>query len=337
MSRKKVLFVGSFLSNSKATKPIAEKIQPLLSDVYEIDITSRKKNKVLRLLEILWHVLTGKHTIIITDVFSGQAILISYLVVMVARCFTKKRVVANLRGGRLVHFYNEGNQRLTYILKNVHTIISPSQYLSTSFNQLGFKVNILPNFINLDQFRYQSPSEQNISLLWVRAFIRTYNPEIAVEIVNRLKNKYPDIRLTMVGPDDGLMTSCKELAIKYNLTEQITFTGPVRNEELPSFYHSHNIFLNTTSYESFGVAIMEAAACGIPVVSNNVGEIPFLWKNGENIMLINNNSVEEFCEAIIKLTEGKQLNNTISINARKRAENFSWPAIRKEWINLLGE
>lgn len=82
---------------------------------------------------------------------------------------------------------------------------------------------------------------------------------------------------------------------------------------------------------------MEAAACGIPVVSNNVGEIPFLWKNGENIMLINNNSVEEFCEAIIKLTEGKQLNNTISINARKRAENFSWPAIRKEWINLLGE
>jgi glycosyltransferase involved in cell wall biosynthesis len=77
----------------------------------------------------------------------------------------------------------------------------------------------------------------------------------------------------------------KTWLLNWALLEKITFTGPINNTELPAYYSSHSVFLNTTSYESFGMAVLEAAACGIPTVSTPVGEIPLLWKAGEEIML----------------------------------------------------
>ena len=84
--------------------------------------------------------------------------------------------------------------------------------------------------------------------------------------------------------------------LNLNLSNNIKILGPISNKKLSYYYQRHNVFINTTSYESFGTALIEAASCGIPIVSTNVGEIPLNWTNEKDILL-----VENFSEIELKI------------------------------------
>jgi glycosyltransferase involved in cell wall biosynthesis len=139
----------------------------------------------------------------------------------------------------------------------------------------------------------------------------------------------------MVGPDKGLLSEVRDFAIKSKVEQYITFSGGVPNNELYKYYQTHAVYLNTTSYESFGVAVVEAALCGIPMVSNHVGEIPLLWEDKDNILLVNNNNIDEYVKHVVSLFENKALAESISISARKNAEKFDWSLIKKSWLSIL--
>ncbi|MBE0653253.1 MAG: glycosyltransferase family 4 protein [Bacteroidales bacterium] len=109
------------------------------------------------------------------------------------------------------------------------------------------------------------------------------------------------------------------------------------NDKLYSYYHSHDVFLNTTSYESFGVAVLEAASCGIPVVTTNVGEIPFLWRHGQEILMAENLIPSKFADEIFKIFSDPSLADILSKNARKKAEEFDWELIRDKWLRLFSD
>jgi SAM-dependent methyltransferase len=85
-----------------------------------------------------------------------------------------------------------------------------------------------------------------------------------------LKKNFPQISLTMIGPDKGILNEILLMIKELGLESNIKIIGPISNQELFKYYQSHSVYLNTTSYESFGVALVEAAACGIPIVSTNV-------------------------------------------------------------------
>ena len=128
--------------------------------------------------------------------------------------------------------------------------------------------------------------------------------------------------------------------IRYEKIVWKTFVGGVPNNELSNYFHDHDVFLNTTYYESFGMAVMEAAASGIPIVSTSVGEIPFLWKNKEQILLAEEITPESFVLEIKKIFKSNELSQFLSKNARKNAERYDWGIIRKKWectISSLGK
>ena len=176
---------------------------------------------------------------------------------------------------------------------------------------------------------------QQYSLLCVRAFNSIYNPEVAIIILHRLIQNFPYASLTMVGPDKGELSKVKSLAKEFGLTDKVIFTGPIKNHQLHKYYQTHQVYINTTSYESFGVAVMEAAACGIPTVSNKVGEIPYIWQNEKNILLVNCNNIEEYVKHITTIFENKKLSEDLSKNALKKAEEFSWEKIKPNWISII--
>ena len=144
----------------------------------------------------------------------------------------------------------------------------------------------MPNSIDLEKFPFKRDTVKKHSLLWVRAFTNIYNPEIPVRILHELRKLFPDVYLTMVGPDKGTLREVEALINRLDLEDHINITGPIPNEELRKYYQSHSVYLNTTSFESFGVAVLEAASCGMPIVSNSVGEIPLIWEDGKNILLV---------------------------------------------------
>jgi glycosyltransferase involved in cell wall biosynthesis len=140
----------------------------------------------------------------------------------------------------------------------------------------------------------------------------------------------------MVGKDQGSKEKCINMAKRNNLTQNINFPGYINNHELITFYNSHEVFLNTTRYESFGVSLIEAAACGIPIVSTSVGEIPYIWEHKKNIIL-SERDPQAIAEAITLLLDNKELRDTISISAMEKVQQYTWNTIGPKWINIIKE
>lgn len=239
-----------------------------------------------------------------------------------------------LRGGNLANAYEEKREFMKKVFSRADCIYSPSQYLSDEFNQRGYSVTYLPNFIDLTHF-YSSERTPKDKLIWVRSFKHIYNPVVAIQVLASLRKRGMSCTLTMVGPDDGLMEDCKKKATTLGLDDVITFTGPLPNEHLPELYRSHGIYLNTTSYESFGNALLEAAACGLIPISNAVGEIPFMWKDGENIFLVKENNVEEYVNKISLLMKDEALFLSMSLAAQQNSKAYDWSVMKPKWISLL--
>ena len=337
--KKTVLFVGSFLSKNKGTKGISEKMGPFIEADYNLCYASRKVNKVLRLIDVLWCILSKRYDVVHSDVFSGQAFWVSDVARRIARLRNKK-LILNIRGGRFLEYLCESSLRLRVFRSWVHSgtiLISPSHFLAEGLKEkFGISVKVVPNFIDLQKFPYDSSERKGFQLLWVRAFNSGYRPEIAVDALKHVRAKYPKATLTMVGPDKGTFSSTKELVGTHDLTDWVTFTGPVPNTELKDFFHSHDVYLNTTTYESFGQAVFEAAACGIPIVSTKVGELPFVWKNEEDIIFCEQQTGASLCDAILRVFDDRGSMAECQRKARELAEKYTWKNVRKAWTELLG-
>lgn len=242
-----------------------------------------------------------------------------------------------LRGGALPEYYETNTIRCTTTLLRAHKILSPSKFLQKYFEDKGFVIRYLPNSINLKQFSFNRDNVKGHSLLWIRAFTDIYNPDVPVRILYELRKQFPEASLTMVGPDKGTLTETKALIRQLDLEDKIKITGPIPNEELEFYYQSHNVYLNTTSFESFGVAVLEAASCGIPIVSNTVGEIPLIWKGGESILLVEENDISEYCKQIINLFTDEDFSKSVARAAKVTSEKFGSTQIEQEWVNILSD
>lgn len=333
----KILFVGSFLSRSTGTKSVSEKLQILMQPFgVEILLFSKKKNQILRMFDIILAILFKGYDFAHIDVFSGRAFFITEVAARLL-ILKNKKLILNLRGGKLPEFHKDNSNRIKKVFLKADRIITPSNYLKFYFQDHGYAVEYLPNFIELEKFPYKNKREWSHTFLWIRAFAKIYNPVLAIETLHLLKNKYPDIILTMIGPDKGSLSTIKILIKKYNLEENINIVGPVQNKELINYYQSHSVYLNTTNYESFGVAVLEAAACGIPIVSTKVGELPYLWEHNQEILFIDDNDPASMADQVEKLFLDKELRDKLALRAYEKAKGYRWEKVKDKWLQLLKE
>ena len=331
----KVLFIGNFLSKSRGTISPSEKIARALVDSDFIVLqASAYDDKLLRFLHILYSAVLLRYEVMHLDIFSGQYFHIAEMASRIASLRGKKMIMT-LHGGKLPEFFDHYPRRINRVFSRAHIITSPSLMLGQFFKDKGFEIKYIPNAIDLKRFTFGNTSHPRRNILWVRAFSPIYQPEMAVKVLYEVRKFYPDITLTMVGPDKGIQHKCMSLANVMGVEPFIHWIGKVPNEQLQEYYQTHEVLLNTTKYESFGMAVLEAASCGIPVVSTPAGEIPLLWKNEEEILITPDWSPESMAKAVIKVLEDKTLANKLSLNARKKAEQFDWGNIKKLWMDIF--
>jgi hypothetical protein len=83
------------------------------------------------------------------------------------------------------------------------------------------------------------------------------------------------------------------------------------------------------------VSVLEACACGLPVVATNVGGLPFLISDGENGLLVENENVNAMVQAVKMLLTDSVAAQKISRNAGLLAEKSSWTTLRSDWEELF--
>ncbi len=295
------------------------------------------KNKIGRMIDTLFTIIFKRKQsdIILLQSFGLLAFVMEDAVSRLSKLF-KKPIAFTLRGGAFIEFYEKHPGWVKKVLNRVDHVNTPSLFLKEKLEEKGFKITYLPNFIDFSNFQYKREVSHPHSLLWVRAFHDIYDPELAIETVRELKPKYPEVKLTMIGPDQGTLERCKGLIKQYDLENQIGIIGSIDNRELQHFYHQNKVFLTTTRYESFGNAIIESGACGIPCVSTNVGEIPYIWTDRENILLAKREA-NDFASKVSELFENEVLYTSISEAAHTNAKKYTWEKVQPLWFQTIDE
>ena len=107
--------------------------------------------------------------------------------------------------------------------------------------------------------------------------------------------------------------------------------GYIVNSDLPYIYNSAFAFLYTSLRESFGIPLLEAMACGTPVITSNTSSMPEI--GGKDAILINPENPEEITEKMLRLENDEEYYNRQKEIGLERANLFSW---RKTAEQLLG-
>ena len=330
---KKLLFFGTYISSLTGSLGPSETIAMSFSSNYHVKLTSSKSNAILRFIDSVLVALFSQMTVAVIDVYSTRVLNQTFIVAYILK---KRNIkyISILHGGAIPETWNSKAFYYIKILKSSERIMTPSKRIQNFVLKKGFIVDYQPNPINLKRFM-PSPERQGINLLWVRAFSEIYNPDLAIKTLSILKSDFPELRLTMIGPDKGILPLTKELVRELGLEDSVDFVGPVANEKLASYYQSHAVYLNTTSYESFGMAVVEAASTALPIVSTRVGELPYLWEHDVNIKFAPEIEAESFAKEVEDLLRNPSKAFQIGHAGANRVQEFEWNSINENWINLI--
>lgn len=331
-----ILYIGNKLSSHGNTTTLIETLgENLESENYKVLYTSSKKNKVVRMLDMVLKTFihARKSDYVLIDTYSTTNFWYAFVTSQICRLFSTKYIPI-LHGGKLPSRIEKSRITSKMIFSNSYINVAPSGYLLEVFKKKNFKTIYIPNSIQESEYKFEVRNFDYPRLFWLRSFSKIYNPILATKVLLKLKEKYPEATLCMVGPKkDESFEITKNFAHQNNL--KVKFTGMLSKEDWIELSKDYNVFLNTTHYDNTPLSVIEAMALGFPIVSTNVGGIPFLLEHNFNALLVNDNDLETMILEIDRIFTEKMLPEKLISNSQNTIEKFDWKIVKNQWIELL--
>jgi glycosyltransferase involved in cell wall biosynthesis len=335
----KILYIGNNLTKKSKYNSTFTTLSNLFEqELIEVKRTSAMQNKTLRLLDMLYHVVKyhRKVDLILIDTYSTSNFYYAFITSQLARIL-KKKYIPILHGGNLPMRLDQNPIWSRMLFQHSFKNVAPSGYLQFEFEKRGFQTIFIPNVLNIKEYAFKNRKQIQPKLLWVRAFAHYYNPIMAIEVLKKLKDTYPNATLCMVGPDkgDGSLQATQNLVKELHLEKSVTFTGVLPKEEWHQLSENYDIFINTTTIDNTPVSVMEAMALGLPIVSTNVGGVPYLVQQQVDGLLVKSNDVASMKDQVFELLQNPELVNQLTTKARLKAESFDWSQVRIKWLEII--
>lgn len=334
-----VLLVGNFLDPSRHSPGVGLEFACLLqASGRQVIMVSNYQNRLLRLADMVWMILWHQkaYQVAQVDIFSGLAFLWAEIACWALRLI-RKPYILTLRGGNLPVFAARWPSRVKRLLTSAAIVTAPSRFLYEEMRLHCQSLEFLPNPIHLSAYTYKVRDQMRPLLVWLRAFHKIYNPGLAPRVLAILAPEFPASRLAMIGPDkgDGSLLATRQIAHDLGVECMITYPGAVLKSKVPEILQTGDIFINTTNIDNTPVSVMEAMACGLCIVSTNVGGIPYLLTDGEDALLVPPDDPQAMANAIQRILTEPSLAARLSANARKKVDQFDWQVIFPKWEALF--
>lgn len=336
----KIIYLGNQLSSHGYTPTSVETLGDRMKEIVQVVQASSRKNKLLRLLDMWWTTIRNKDArYVVIDTYSSSAFIFSWTSARLAK-WLRIPYIPILHGGSLPERAKRSPQKVKRLLDDAHTVVCPSNYLKSAMEAaIGGEYKLIPNFVELEHYPIEPKvlnKEQGFKILWVRSFHEIYNAPLAVKFLHALLEKGYPAELCMIGPDkDGSLAKVKELAAELGVSKQLSTPGLMPKADWIEHSRSFNLFINTTNVDNTPVSVMEAMALGFPIITTNVGGLPFLLEDQKEGILVEPDQVDRFTEAAIGLLEDPKGTQELCSNARKKAETWDWKAVKAKWSSIF--
>lgn len=334
-----VLVIGNHLSATGASRAVGEDlVEKLRARGLRVHSASTAPNKAVRLCDMLHTAWAQRRRfeIAVVDVFSGQAFYFAQAVGALLRRLRKPYVLV-LRGGDLPRFAMRHPRRVTRLLSAAAAVTAPSPYLIAGMRAFRDDIIEIPNPIDCAKYPYRLRRTPEPNLIWLRAFGMIYNPVLAPRALARVRERHPAARLTMIGMDrgDGAYQATQADIARLGLHEHCRVLPKVSKNEVPAALSAGDILLNTPNIDNTPVSVLEALACGLCVVSTNVGGLPHFLNHGDQALLVPPNDEQAMADAVHDILTSPELAARLSEQGRRKAESCDWPSVIDQWMELL--
>jgi glycosyltransferase involved in cell wall biosynthesis len=227
-------------------------------------------------------------------------------------------------------------ERLMSILAHKIILVTPQIAVSASLS----KIFVAPTRLFDKEFfsTYQMTkklAERETTVGYVGRFVPEKGVERLVDAFSYVVTRLPGVRLLLIG-DGPSRLKIEAKIFKYGLEKSVLITSWVNNVEL--YLNKVKLLVLPSSTEGLPNVLLEAMACGTPVLAPPVGAIPDIIKEGETGFLLKSNDPKHIAERIIELLNKPDLLEKVSVNAYNYVrENFNFEKTLDAWRKILLE
>ncbi|ABN56626.1 MULTISPECIES: glycosyltransferase family 4 protein [Methanoculleus] len=218
------------------------------------------------------------------------------------------------------------------ILKNASAVIALTEHMKDSMQAIYSRdVVVVPNGIDLNENaeREAERGDPGKRVLFVGRLHPVKGVRHLLQAMSIVHQDLPEAKLILVGDGDE-REHLETLTDSLGIRECVEFVGKVPHERVQDYMNQVEAFVLPSLSEGFPVTILEAMACGLPVVATRVGGIPDIIEDGTNGYLVDAMNQERMAEALLKVLRNEPLRKDISNNNREKAEKYRWEAVAAE-------
>jgi glycosyltransferase involved in cell wall biosynthesis len=270
----------------------------------------------------------------VAHVFSASywSFLLAPVPALLAAKLFGKHTVLHYHSGEAEDHLSHWGVRVHPWLRMADEIVVPSQYLHEVFARHGYQTRVVKNVVDTARFAYRERSSLKPRLLSVRNFEPHYRVEDVIRAFPLVKARYPEATLTVAGYGSE-ETKLHALAESLGVAG-IRFVGRVEPESVPALYASADLFLNAAVIDNQPVSVLEAFACGLPVISTGTGDIATMLRHGEAGVLVPARDPATLASAVTGLLDDPQKALMLARRARAEVETYTWDRISAEWADV---
>jgi len=254
--------------------------------------------------------------------------------VLLLGALLRKRVILNYRGGNAAKFLTRYGWCSLPLMRLASMVCVPSEFLKEVFGEWGVTTFLLPNIADTEAFVWRQRDHFSPKLLMTRHLEPLYNVECALRAFRRIQERFPEATFTIAG-DGSEFRRLEALVKDWNLAG-VRFAGEVAASNLPYLYGSHDIYLNSSNVDNFPGALVEAACCGLPIVTTGAGGIAFMIQNRANGIIVGLDDDLALASGVIEILLNPALGRKLARKARDWAEQFTWSKVFPRLLMAYG-